>query len=880
MFETFFQNSTKRALTKYDQIVNQINALEKGFNNLTDTQLRDYTNQLKVDLRNGIKSNDQITAEAFALVREATTRVLGLRHFDVQLVGGLILNEGKIAEMKTGEGKTLVALLPTFLNALSGQGVHVVTVNDYLARRDAESVGQVHTFLGLSVGLIQEDMEFEERKENYACDVIYVTNNELGFDYLRDNMAFTVDEIVQRPFFYCVVDEVDAILIDEARTPLIISGPSKAPTQKYLRTTKLVDTLRKDIHYSVDEKNQNATLLEEGLAFCEQALGTSDLYNVEDPWIPYILNSVKAKELFVRNTHYIANEENEIIIVDEFTGRTMVGRRWSDGLHQAVEAKEGLPIQDESQTLASITYQNLFLLYSKLSGMTGTAKTEEVEFEKIYNLQVLPVPTNRSIQRKDFPDLIYKNQYLKWQAIANECLEMYNLGRPVLVGTTTIEKSELLAALLTEYQLPYRLLNARPENIESESEIIAQAGCKNAITIATNMAGRGTDIVLGGNPKSLTLSRFQKFISYSKSLVVADQVELSVEDLSTLSKLFKDIQFPDYIYTYDQALQYLEANPDLPVQLLEELKSNYIRIYESDKNIAVADRSIVQNLGGLHVIGTERHESRRIDNQLRGRSGRQGDPGSSRFFLSLEDKLLRIFGGDKISGLMQNIGLQESVPIQSTFLNQSLESAQKKVEAYYFDIRKKLFEYDQALNTQRNGVYIERRRILEIDSLRDWIIEYAERSLYDVVFFMGITQNELLKTSILQKVQNLLGTPFLFQPKQLDSQEEVRLISYLQQQFQISYDLKEAEMKLIEPGLLRELERSFLLQQIDFSWKEHLQKISALRDAVGWRAYGQKDPLTEYKQEAYNFFVIMLTRIRHRVVYFVLRSRIIIDVKN
>ena len=880
MFETFFQDSTKRALTKYDQLVNQINALEKEFNNLTDTQLRDYTTQLKVDLCNGVKSNDQITTEAFALVREATMRVLGLRHFDVQLVGGLILNEGKIAEMKTGEGKTLVALLPTFLNALYGEGVHVVTVNDYLARRDAESVGQVHTFLGLSVGLIQEDMGFEERKKNYACDVIYVTNNELGFDYLRDNMAFTVDEIVQRPFFYCVVDEVDAILIDEARTPLIISGPSKAPTQKYLRTTKLVDTLRKDIHYSVDEKNQNATLLEEGLAFCEQALGTSDLYNVEDPWIPYILNSVKAKELFVRNTHYIANEENEIIIVDEFTGRTMVGRRWSDGLHQAVEAKEGLPIQDESQTLASITYQNLFLLYSKLSGMTGTAKTEEVEFEKIYNLQVIPVPTNRSIQRKDFPDLIYKNQYLKWQAIANECLEMYNLGRPVLVGTTTIEKSELLAALLTEYQLPYRLLNARPENIESESEIIAQAGCKNAITIATNMAGRGTDIVLGGNPKSRTLSRFQKFISYSKALTVADQVDFSSDELSTLSKLFKDIQFPDYIYTYAQALEYLESNSDLSVQLSEELKSNYLRLSESDKNIAVADRSTVQNLGGLHVIGTERHESRRIDNQLRGRSGRQGDPGSSRFFLSLEDKLLRIFGGDKISGLMQNMGLQESVPIQSKFLNQSLESAQKKVEAYYFDIRKKLFEYDQALNTQRNGVYIERRRILEIDSLRDWIIEYAERSLYDVVFFMGITQNELLKTSILQKVQNLLGTPFLFQPKQLDSQEEVRFISYLQQQFQISYDLKEAEMKLIEPGLLRELERSFLLQQIDFSWKEHLQKISALRDAVGWRAYGQKDPLTEYKQEAYNFFVIMLTRIRHRVVYFVLRSRIIIDVKN
>ena len=881
MFETFFQNSTKRSLAKYDQIVKQINALENEFHNLTDIQLRDYTTQLKVYLRNSTKSKEQITVESFALVREASKRVLGLRHFDVQLIGGLILNEGKIAEMKTGEGKTLVALLPTFLNALYGQGVHVVTVNDYLARRDAESVGQVHTFLGLTVGLIQETMEFQQRKDNYACDITYVTNNELGFDYLRDNMAFTLDEIVQRPFFYCVVDEVDAILIDEARTPLIISGPSKAPTQKYLRTTKLANILCKDIHYSVDEKNQNVTLLEEGLTFCEQALGTSDLYNMEDPWIPYILNSVKAKELFVRNTHYIANEENEIIIVDEFTGRTMIGRRWSDGLHQAVEAKEGLPIQDESQTLASITYQNLFLLYNKLAGMTGTAKTEELEFEKIYNLQVIPVPTNRSIKRKDFPDLIYKNQYLKWQAIAKECLEMYNLGRPVLVGTTTIEKSELLAALLKEYQLPYRLLNARPENVESESEIIAQAGCKNAITIATNMAGRGTDIVLGGNPKSLTFSQFQKFINYSKSLSSENQVELLSDEFTNLIKLFKPIQLPDYIYTYDQVLEYLESNPDLPIQLSGELKNTYNQLQENNKNITSLDRSTVQQLGGLHVIGTERHDSRRIDNQLRGRSGRQGDPGSSRFFLSLDDKLLRIFGGDKISDLMQNIGLQESVPIQSKFLNQSLESAQKKVEAYYFDIRKNLFEYDQALNTQRNGIYIERRRILEIVNLRDWIIEYAERSVYDVVSFVRMTQNNSVKIDLLQKIQYLLGTPFLFQPNQLaDQEEELRFTHYLQQQFKISYELKDFEMELIEPGLLAELERSFLLQQIDFSWKEHLQKISALRDAVGWRAYGQRNPLTEYKQEAYNFFVIMLTRIRHRVVYFVLRSRIIIDLKN
>ena len=874
MLETFFQNPTQQTLVKYDQIVTQINDLDATFSSLSDEQLQDHTRLLRTSLQTGEKTTDQILIESFALIREATSRVLGIRHFDVQLIGGLILNEGKIAEMKTGEGKTLVALLPTFFNALYGQGVHVVTVNDYLARRDAEYVGQVHRFLGLSVGLIQEDMDSEERKNNYLCDIVYVTNNELGFDYLRDNMAATVNEMVQRPFFYCVVDEVDSILIDEARTPLIISGPSKAPTQKYLTTTKLVRTLRKDIHYAVDEKNQNATLLEEGLVFCEQALGISDLYNVNDPWIPYILNSIKAKELFVRNTHYIVTEDNEIVIVDEFTGRTMLGRRWSDGLHQAVEAKEDLPIQDESQTLASITYQNLFLLYDKLSGMTGTAKTEEIEFEKIYNLQVVPVPTNRPIKRKDFPDLIYKNQYLKWQAIALECLEMYNLGRPVLVGTTTIEKSELLAALLTEYQLPYRLLNARPENVESESEIVAQAGCEKSITIATNMAGRGTDIVLGGNPKSLTLAVFQKLLSANNLVEVEYSADLKSGEVNRLSELFEKISFPTTVGTYEQALNYLELGSDKDSALVQKLKTNYDLIYDEKRKITESDRIQVQKLGGLHVIGTERHESRRIDNQLRGRSGRQGDPGSSRFFLSLEDKLLRIFGGDKISNLMQNIGFQDSVPIQSTFLNQSLESAQKKVESYYFDIRKKLFEYDQALNTQRNGVYSERRRILEMASLRDWIIEYAERSLYDVVIFLETVQDEVVTSKVIQKLQSLLGIPFGFL---LIKQESTNLLSTLHQQIQISYTLKEAEMELLEPGLIRELERSFLLQQIDLSWKEHLQKIAFLRDSVGWRAYGQKDPLTEYKQEAYNFFVIMLTRIRHRVTYFILRANIILE---
>ena len=517
MLEAFFQNSTQQKVAKYEQIVQKINALEPSLQALTDEQLKKQTSQLKDALKTGSQSKDQVLIKSFALVREASVRTLGLRHFDVQLIGGLILNEGKIAEMQTGEGKTLVALLPSFFNALYGYGAHIVTVNDYLARRDAEFVGQVHRFLGLSVGLIQENMDSAERKQNYNCDVTYVTNNELGFDYLRDSTAFTADTIVQRPFFYCVVDEVDSILIDEARSPLIISGPGEISTEKYSQSTKLTEVLKKDIHYSVDEKNQNINLLEEGLNLCEQALKVSDLYSIEDPWIPYILNSIKAKELFQLNTHYVINEEQEIVIVDEFTGRTMVGRRWSDGLHQAVEAKERLPIKDESQTLASITYQNLFLLYDKLSGMTGTAKTEELEFEKIYNLKVVTIPTNRPIQRKDFPDLIYKNQYLKWKAVAEECLDMHNIKRPVLVGTTTIEKSELLASLLSEYNVEYRLLNARPENIEKESEIVAQAGCKNAITISTNMAGRGTDINLGGNVESVLKSKINNIFLNSSS---------------------------------------------------------------------------------------------------------------------------------------------------------------------------------------------------------------------------------------------------------------------------------------------------------------------------------------------------------------------------
>ena len=871
MLNTIFQNPTQQVLTKYSPQVKEINILGEKFKNYTDLELQEKTKELQKRLQAG-QDPDIAILEAFALVREACDRILGLRPYDVQLIGGLVLNEGKIAEMKTGEGKTLVALLPTFFNALYGKGTHVVTVNDYLARRDAEYVGQVHRFLGLTVGLIQENMTPEERKENYNCDVVYITNNELGFDYLRDNMANSEEEIVQNQFYYCVIDEVDSILIDEARTPLIISGASKASTDKYLQTAKLATILKRDVHYKVDEKAQNVTLSDSGVSFCEQTLSIVDLYNPNEPWISYILNSLKAKELFILDKNYIINEDNEIIIVDEFTGRTMAGRRWSDGLHQAVEAKENVPIQDESQTLASISYQNLFLLYEKLSGMTGTAKTEEAEFEKIYNLNVIQIPTNKPIKRKDFSDLIYKNQYIKWRAIAQECLEMYQIGRPVLVGTTTIEKSELLAALLNEYQIPYRLLNARPENIESESEIVAQAGCKNAVTIATNMAGRGTDILLGGNPNFQTTTLIKELFEGDKETEETLIKGISKEALLEF-KNNKDLQ-ENYSSFIKSPITELEKDSNNVVTL--SYLDLYTQILDNQKSFIEEQNRQVKMFGGLHVIGTERHESRRIDDQLRGRSGRQGDPGSSRFFLCLEDKLLRIFGGDQILNVMQNIGFDDTTPIQSGLLNKSLESAQKKVEAFFYDTRKQLFEYDQALNAQRNGVYAERRRIFTEKTLRNWIIEYAEKSIEDVVLRLKDFSATDVPNSLSLKFQNLLGLPFYKDFLKEPEKNEESLI-FLKQQVQIAYDLKELEMEEIESLLFTELEKTFILQQIDYSWMEHLQKIAFLRDSIRWRAYGQKDPLTEYKKEAFNYFNVMLARIRHRVVYFVLRTKIILQ---
>ena len=873
MFQTLFGDPNDKRIQQYSQTINSINKLEEKLRNFTDSELQNQTNLFIQRLSQG-ETIETFLIESFAVVREASKRVLGLRHFDVQLIGGLILHEGKIAEMRTGEGKTLVAVLPAYANALTGKGVHVVTVNDYLASRDAEYVGQIHKFLGLSVGLIQQNMTQSERKINYSKDITYITNSELGFDYLRDNMAVQLQDIVQRPFYFSILDEVDSILIDEARTPLIISGAGETPNIKYTKANSVAQSLLRDIHYEVDEKAKNILLTEEGVIQSELQLDVSDLYNVENPWAPYIFNAIKAKELFIKNVHYIVKDE-EVLIVDEFTGRIMIGRRWSDGLHQAIEAKEDTTIQNETQTLASITYQNFFLLYPKLSGMTGTAKTEEVELDRIYGLEVTCVPTHKKMIREDFSDLVYKNQYVKWKSIADECLDIYTLGRPILIGTTSVEKSELLASLLEEYGIPHNLLNAKPENLKREAEIIAQAGRKGAVTIATNMAGRGTDILLGGNVNYMARSTLKLFLdAIFFNLPLRKILDPDLKSLQTfLSLKIKNPQIDeDELNTY-LSVACEKTFTDDPLIIL--FRATYKILLEKYNKYIIDEREEVIKLGGLHVIGTERHESRRIDNQLRGRSGRQGDPGSSRFFLSLEDNLLRIFGGDRIGKLMDSLKVDDDIPIESLLLSKSLESAQKKVEAYYYDARKQLFEYDEVLNYQRQAIYSERRRILESDSLRNWIIQYAETTVLD--YFNGYLEkgNFSLEEQdrLLIKIESLLGLPSGIDRLSFSQYSVTEMQEVLVRYTRISYDLKESQIDLIENGLMRELERSFLLQKIDSAWKEHLQQINTLRENIGWRGYGQKDPLIEYKNEAYNVFLSMTTNIRHSVVYLIFKSQ-------
>ncbi|MDD1418060.1 preprotein translocase subunit SecA [Dolichospermum sp. ST_sed1] len=910
MLKFLLGDPNARKLKKYQPYITEINLLEEDIKPLSDGQLKAKTVEFKQRLANG-ETLDDILPEAFAVVRESGRRVLGLRHFDVQLQGGIILHNGQIAEMKTGEGKTLVATLPSYLNALTGKGVHVITVNDYLARRDAEWMGQVHRFLGLSVGLIQSTMTPSERQKNYQCDITYVTNSEIGFDYLRDNMSTSMGEVVQRPFNFCVIDEVDSILVDEARTPLIISGQVERPTEKYLQAAEIAFTLKKDEHYEVNEKDRNVLLTDEGFAESENQLNVTDLFDPEDPWAHFMFNAIKAKELFLKDVNYIVRND-EVVIVDEFTGRVLPGRRWSDGLHQAIEAKEHVEIQPETQTLATITYQNLFLLYPKLGGMTGTAKTEEVEFEKIYKREVTIIPTNRIRRREDLSDMVFKTEPGKWGAIAKECAEMHENGRPVLVGTTSVEKSELLSRLLKEMNIPHELLNARPENVEREAEIIAQAGRSGAVTIATNMAGRGTDIILGGNSEYMARLKLREY--FMPRIVSPEDDDFGIQRASGLpiggsgggqgfvpGKKVKTWRASPEIFPTnlkketeqllkesvevavkaygERSLSELDAEEKVAVAaekaptddpVIQKLRSAYQQVKHEYEEFTTTEHDDVVGRGGLHVIGTERHESRRIDNQLRGRAGRQGDPGTTRFFLSLEDNLLRIFGGDRVAGLMNAFQVEEDMPIESGMLTRSLEGAQKKVETYYYDIRKQVFEYDEVMNNQRRAIYAERRRVLEGQDLKEQVIKYAEKTMDDIVDYYinpDLPSEEWELEKLVDKVKEFVYLLADMQSSQLEDMVMMEIKAFLHEQARIAYDMKEAQIDQIQPGLMRQAERFFILQRIDTLWREHLQQMDALRESVGLRGYGQKDPLIEYKSEGYELFLDMMVNIRRDVVY-------------
>jgi preprotein translocase subunit SecA len=845
------------------QLVNLVNSFESKINALTDAALAAKTEEFREYLQNKsekfnpeaeelqqamlnvampeekeklkekLKINRnkifaEILPEAFAVVREASRRTIGLRHFDVQIIGGIILHEGRIAEMSTGEGKTLVATLAAYLNALLGKGVHIVTVNDYLARRDRNWMGPIYEFLGLSVGTIQHDMSDAERKIAYACDITYGTNNEFGFDYLRDNMKYSTQDLVQRPFYYAIVDEVDSILIDEARTPLIISGPAEEATEKYYTANKIAEQLAgrrvterdeidakykgidlgKGFDYVADEKAQTVALTEDGEIKASRLWGVETLHALETiEYRHHTIQALRAKEFFQRDVDYVI-KDGGVIIVDEFTGRLMPGRRWSDGLHQAVESKEGLKIERENQTLATITFQNYFRMYEKLAGMTGTAFTEANEFKSIYQLDVVVLPTNKPLVRKNYPDRIYKTEVEKFAAVVEEIVELSNSGKPVLVGTITIDKSERLSEMLTRRGIKHQVLNAKYH--EMEAQIIAQAGSYKGVTIATNMAGRGTDILLGGNPE---------FVA------------------KNVAKQKLDPQDPGYLIEYKKILDHY-------------------------KSVAAIEHDKVVELGGLHVLGTERHEARRIDNQLRGRSGRQGDPGSSRFYVSLKDDLMRLFGSDRIIGLMEKLGLEEGQVIEHPWVSGSIEIAQRRVEQHNFEIRKQLLEYDNVMNKQREIIYGQRRQILEGFSLRKNIIEMITKLVEDYLKIYKQPDSSGIDSAGLI---NFIGLNFGLQlaGQAFDNQSDQEVKEKLTQELLAAYENKE---KIIGQELLRNLERMVFLQIIDSKWKDHLYAMDSLREGIGLRAYGQRDPLIEYKREAFGMFGQMIGAIEEDAV--------------
>ena len=823
LIKKLFGSKNDRELKRMGVVVARINALEEGVAALSDEQLRDKTLEFRERLAGG-EPLDQLLPEAFAVVREAGKRVLGMRHFDMQLIGGMVLHSGKIAEMKTGEGKTLVATLPSYLNALSGRGVHVITVNDYLARRDSEWMGGIHRFLGLSVGVIVHGLTDAQRKAAYACDITYGTNNEFGFDYLRDNMKFSLNDYVQREHHYAIVDEVDSILIDEARTPLIISGPSEVSSELYYTVNRIIPMLKKGEviehrdeklgrkvkeytgDYTIDEKAKSATLTEQGVLRVEKLMNVDNLYDPQHIEILHHVNqSLKAHALFKRDVDYVV-KDGEVMIVDEFTGRLMPGRRWSDGLHQAVEAKEGVKIENENQTLATITFQNYFRMYRKLAGMTGTADTEAAEFHQIYKLDVVVIPTNRPMQRQDMADIIYKTEMEKFKAVVEDVEQSHAAGQPVLVGTISIEKSELLSEMLRKRGVPHNVLNAKQH--EREAEIVAQAGRKGAVTIATNMAGRGTDIILGGNPEMLARREAQ-----------------GQEDPETA----------------------------LPA-LLEKYHA-----------LCIAEKEQVLAAGGLYICGTERHESRRIDNQLRGRSGRQGDPGKSRFYMSLEDDLLRIFGSHRVAFVMDKLKLPEGEPIEHGMISRAVENAQKKVEGHNFEIRKHLIEYDDVMNKQREVIYTQRREVLGGEGVRETVESIILEMVEDVVATFCPEKTPAAEWNLDSLALDMFDQ-FMIEP-QFPSTEKGLTRKELEETLkeQVMARLAEREAEFTTP-VMEHLMKVLLLQTIDQQWKDHLLSIDHLKEGIGLRGYAQRNPKEEYKREAYRLFMEMMGRIRQEVV--------------
>jgi preprotein translocase subunit SecA len=877
----FIGTKHERDVKKLQPLIASINAREAEMKALSDEDLKLRFAELKTQVQERLKDADPAEptfrelmqqalepaiVPAFALVREAGWRFLNMRHFDVQLIGGMVLHEGKIAEMKTGEGKTLVATLPACLNALAGRGVHIVTVNDYLARRDAEWMSPLYRALGLSVGVIVHDLDDQQRRAAYHADITYGTNNEFGFDYLRDNMKYDLANCVQRGHHFAIVDEVDSILIDEARTPLIISGPSEESTDKYAKINKIIPKLIQDIDYTVDEKHRQATLTEEGFNKCERLLS---LTNMSDPAnieiMHHVYQGLRAHSLYKIDVDYV-NKDGEIIIVDEFTGRQMPGRRWSDGLHQAVEAKEGVKIERENQTLATITFQNYFRMYKKLAGMTGTAETEAAEFSKIYNLEVVVIPTNRNLIRKEHPDIVYRTEKEKFTAVVNGIMQeddsfangirhYHERGQPVLVGTISIEKSETIAALLKAAKIPHEVLNAKQH--ERESRIVAQAGRKGAVTVATNMAGRGTDILLGGNPEQMTRDYFLKnkmAMPYASAPAVIAAVDGAGNDTAAPVA-------PMVLFQHEGKIFQVPADQWKPVysQFAEQCKA------EHDEVVA---------LGGLHILGTERHEARRIDNQLRGRAGRQGDPGSSRFFLSLEDDLMRIFGGERVKALMFRLGMTEGVPIESGLISRRIENAQKSVEAQNFDARKHLLEYDDVMNKQRETIYGIRRSALEGKDQRDYVLGIAEdvaRELVNTFCPREQHPDQWNTTQFLAEMNAQFGIDAKAAGADPGTLTHDALSDAAAEAVNTRYAEKETQFGA---DLMRWLERRIILDVVDSQWKDHLLSLDHLKEGIGLRGYGQKDPLVEFKKEAFTLFEDMMARIDNETVRYLFHIQV------